>query len=134
MDEHSIFGSITIGTEMGPVEICLDEKTVKARTEQVQWETKEGLAELNAAPPGITINEHARMNFREVAKLKAAIWAKSEHEFIRPFKIGAKVYIRGKVVDKYIKNGRYYLVSEYETRDANGHLLMKSRETGLIIE
>jgi len=92
------------------------------------------VAELNAAPPGITINEHARMNFRGGAKLKAAIWAKFEHEFIRAFKIGAKVYIRGKGVDKYIKNGRPCLVSEFETMDANGNLLMKSRETGLIVE
>jgi len=134
MDNNSTFESITIGNEVGPLEIDLDEKTVKERTEQVQWETKEGLEELNAAPPGITISEHARMNFRGGAKLRAAIWAKSEHEFIKPFKIGSKIYIRGKVVDKYVKRGRNYVVSEYETIDENGDLLMRSRETGLIIE
>lgn len=134
MEKNSTFDSIMIGSEVGPIEIDLDELTVKERTEQIQWETKEGLEELGAAPPGITISEHARMNFRGGAKLKAAIWARSEHEFIKPFKVGGKISIRGKVVDKYVKRGRNYVVSEYETVDENGELLMRSRETGVIIE
>ena len=135
MNEKSAFDSIEIGLEVGPIEVDLSESSVKEYTEAIQWETSEGLEDINATPPGITIVEHAKMNFRgEGAKLKAAIWAKSEHEFIKPFKIGTKVFIRGKVVDKYTKRGRNYSVSEYETVDENGDLLMKSRETGLIIE
>ena len=135
MNEKSAYDSIEIGLEVGPIEVELSEDKVKEYAEAIQWETSEGLVGINAVPPGITIVEHARMNFSgEGAKLKAAIWAKSEHEFIKPIKIGSKVFIRGKVVEKYTKRDRNYAVSEYETVDENGDLLMKSRETGLIIE
>jgi hypothetical protein len=135
MNEKSAFDSIEIGLEVGPIEVDLSESNVKEYTEAIQWEAREGLEDINATPPGITIVEHAKMNFRgEGAKLKAAIWAKSEHEFIKPFIMGTKVFISGKVVDKYTKRGRNYTVSEYETVDENGELLMRSRETGLIIE
>lgn len=135
MNEKSAYDSIEIGLEVGPIEVDLSEDKVKEYAEAIQWDTSEGLVDINAAPPGITIVEHARMNFRgEGAKLKAAIWAKTEHEFIKAFNIGSKVFIRGKVVEKYTKRGRNYAVSEYETVDENGDLLMKSRETGLIIE
>jgi hypothetical protein len=135
MTEKSAYDSIKIGLEVGPLEVYLSEEQIKEYAEAIQWETSEGLVDINAAPPGITIVEHARMNFRgEGAKLRAAIWAKTEHEFIKPFPIGSTVFIRGKVVEKYTRRGRNYAVSEYETVDEHGDLLMKSRETGLIIE
>jgi hypothetical protein len=66
--------------------------------------------------------------------MKASIWAKSEHEFIKPIKIGSKVTIRGKIIEKFEKRGRNYVISEYETVDENGEVLLRSWETGLYVE
>jgi acyl dehydratase len=74
------------------------------------------------------------MKFEKFPSLKAAIWAKSEHEFIRPMKVGSKVFVRGKVTDKYIKRGREYVVTEFEAVDEHGEVLLISRETGINVE
>ena len=133
MSEISDFDSIPIGFEMGPFELLIDQDTVKTYMEDAQWDATEVVEELQYAPPGMTVVHHARMKFQARPDLKAAIWAKTEHAFIKPMKIGSKVFIRGIVVEKYNKRGRNYLVTEYETVDENGEVLMKSRETGLHI-
>jgi acyl dehydratase len=74
------------------------------------------------------------MKFDKWPTLKAGIWAKSEHEFLKPMKVGSKVFIRGKVADKYIKRGREYVVTEYQAVDENGEVLLRSRETGINVE
>jgi len=48
--------------------------------------------------------------------------------------VGSKVFIRGKVTDKYIKRGREYLVAELETVDENGQVLLRSHETSVNVE
>jgi hypothetical protein len=131
MREMSDFESIPVGFEMGPFELLLDQDAVKAYMKKVQWEDPEIVEKYQYEPPGMTIIYHAKMKFDARPDLKAAIWAKTEHEFIKPMKIGSKVSIRGKVIDKYVKRGRNFLVTEYETVNEDGELLMKSRETGL---
>lgn len=134
MSEKLDFESIPIGLELGTMEMTLDENTVDERIKLVQWEAREPVDKLHLAPPGITIRQHPAMRFAKFTNLRAAIWAKSEHEFLKPMKIGSKVFIRGKVVDKYVKRGRNYVVSEFETIDENGEVLMRSRETGIHLE
>ena len=134
MGEKSLFDSIYIGQDLGTVEIKLDEKTVQKRVDLVQWQARELVDKLGFAPPSETIEIHPMMKFNKWPTLKAGIWAKSEHEFIRPMKVGSKVFVRGKVTDKYIKRGREYVVTEYEAVDENGEVLLRSCETGINVE
>jgi acyl dehydratase len=133
MGSQENYEVIPIGMDLGPFEMTLDDETVRGRTELVQWEAK-GLAEQGLAAPGITISQHARMKFEALPEMKVSIWAKSEQEFLKPMKLGSKIYIRGKVVDKYIKRGRNYMVTDLETVDEAGEVLMRSRETGIYVE
>ncbi len=126
--------ALPIGMEMGPLEIVLDNNKVKERAELVQWETQEQLEKLGFTPPGITIRYHAEMKFAALPDLRASIWAKSEHEFLKPMKVGSKVYIRGKVIEKYVKRDRNYVVANYETVDEDGEVLIRSRETSVYVE
>jgi len=134
MTEKSGWKALPIGLEMGPLEIVLDNNTVKERAELVQWETQEQLKKLGFTPPGITIRYHAEMKFAALPDLHASIWAKSEHEFLKPMKVGSKVYIRGKIIEKYVKRARNYVVADYETVDEDGEVLMRSRETSVYVE
>ncbi len=134
MSEKSSWEALPIGLQMGPLEIVLDNKTVKERADLVQWENREPLDILGFAPPGITIANHALMKFTAWPDLRASIWAKSEHEFLRPMKVGNRIYIRGKIVDKYVKRNRNYVVADYETVDEDGEVLMRSRETAVYVE
>ena len=134
MTAKSGWEALPIGLEMGPLEIVLDDNTVKERAELVQWETQEQLEKLGFTPPGITIGYHAQMKFAALPDLRASIWAKSEHEFLKPMKVGSKVYIRGKIIEKYVKRARNYVVADYETVDEDGEVLMRSRETTVYVE
>lgn len=134
MSLESDFEAIPIGFDLGEWEVVLDEKTVKDQADLMQWQAREVIDKLHFAPPGTTIEKHPRMQFAKFTNLRSAIWAKSEHEFLKPLRIGTKVIIRGRVIDKYIKRGRFYRVSEFETFDEQGELLIKSRETGIHVE
>ncbi len=134
MTEKSDFESIVIGLDLGTLEMTLDEETVKNGIELAQWKAKELVDKLGVVPPGLTIGQHARIKFIRFPDMRASIWAKSEHEFLKPTKIGSKISIRGKIVDKFVRRGRNYVVSEFETVDESGEVLMRSRETGVYVE
>ena len=134
MSKKSGFEAIPIGMEMGPMEMTLDKETVNDRVELVQWEDRELVDKHHVTPPGMTIVQHARMKFMALPELRVSIWAKSEHEFLKPMKVGSKIFIRGKVVDKYVKRDRNYVVTEYETVDETGEVLLRSMETGVYVE
>jgi len=133
MGSQENYEAIPVGMDLGTLEMTLDEETVKKRIELVQWQAK-GLAEKGFTPPGVTISHHARMKFEALPEMRVSIWAKSEHEFLKPMKLGSKIFISGKVVDKYIKRGRNYLVTDLETVDEAGEVLLRSRETAIYVE
>lgn len=134
MSLESDFESIPIGFDLGEWELILDEETVNNHLNRMQWQNREVMDKLGFAPPGISINLHPQMQFAKFTNLKSAIWAKSEHEFLKPFKMGSKIKIRGKIVDKFIKRGKFYKVAEFETLDEKGEVIMRSRETGINVE
>jgi acyl dehydratase len=133
MGSEENYEAIPIGMDLGTFEMTLDEETVKKRIELVQWQAR-GLAEKGFAPPGLTISHHARMKFEALPEMRVSIWAKSEQEFLKPMKLGSKIFISGKVVDKYVKRGRNYLVTDLETVDEAGEVLLRSRETAVYVE
>ncbi|MEE8353628.1 MAG: hotdog domain-containing protein [Dehalococcoidales bacterium] len=132
-DSQANYDAVAIGQDLGTLEVVLDEATVADRVDLVGWQDGRPVAR-GLAPPGITISQHSRMKFDALSQMRVSIWAKSEHEFLKPMKIGDKVTIRGRVVDKYTKRGRNYMVTELETRDEAGEVLMRSRETGVWVE
>jgi hypothetical protein len=134
MSLESEFEAIPIGFDLGEWELVLDEKTVNTHADLIQWQAREVIDQLHYAPPGISINMHPRMQFAKFTNLKSAIWAKSEHEFLKPFKMGTKIRVRGRIVDKFIKRGRFYKVAEFVTLDENGEVIMRSLETGINVE
>ena len=125
---------IPIGLQLGPKEIVLDEATVKERLDLLSWTDRAIFERDGIVPPGITINQHAMMKFEAIPELRVSIWAKSEHEFLKPIKVGTQITIRGRVVDKYEKRGRRYTVTELETVDESGAVVLRSRETGVHVE
>ena len=133
MGSQENFEAIPIGMDLGTFEMTLDEETVGGRTELTQWEAR-GPVEKGFAPPGITISQHARMKFAALPEMQVSIWAKSEQEFLKPMKLGGKIFISGRVVDKYVKRGRNYMVTDLETVDEAGEVLMRSHETAVYVE
>jgi len=134
MSEKLDFESMPVGMSLGTTEMVLDDDLVQERADLVQWEARELIDGLRLAPPGISIYMHPKMRFAKLVNLRAAIWAKSEQEFFGPKKIGSKIFITGRVADKYVKRGRKYVVLEFETTNGNGEIILKSRETAVHID
>jgi len=134
MVDISGFEEIPVGMDCGVKEVVLDDEYVRSRTGLNQWQDMGLVDDLKIAIPGATIVEHARMKFEAIPALRVSIWAKSEQEFLKPMIMGSTVYIRGRVADKYVKRGKQYLVTEFETLDENGKVLLRSRETGVYVE
>ena len=134
MSDNLGFEAIPIGLELGPLELILDDIFVNERLTHIQWEDGTLVSQQCIVPPGATIFQHAVMKFKAIPEMKVSIWAKSEHEFLKPMMVGSTVVIRGRVIDKYVKRGRNYMVTECETVDESGQVLMKSRETAVYVE
>ena len=63
----------------------------------------------------------------------AGLHAKMQYEFVEPFRAGMRVRTRGKVIDKYEKRGRHYLVTEFVTRDEEtGAVLTRGQFTQML--
>ena len=132
-DNQLDYEALQIGHDLGTMAVVLDAKAVAERVNVVGWEN-EGPASRGFAPPGVTIRFHFAMKIMALPRMHAAIWAKSEHEFLGSMRVGEKVTIRGRVVDKYTKRGRDYMVTEFETTGESGDVLLRSRETAVWVE
>ena len=63
----------------------------------------------------------------------AGLHAKMQYEFVEPFRVGMRVRTRGKVMDKYEKRGRHYMVTEFVTRDEeSGTVLTRGQFTQML--
>jgi acyl dehydratase len=63
----------------------------------------------------------------------AGLHAKMQFEFVEPIRVGMRVRTRGKVIDKYERRGRHYMVTEFETKEeASGTVLTRGQFTQMI--
>jgi hypothetical protein len=133
MKEKYSFDEIEIGMEMGPLELDVSPETVEEHRNWTRWEVGGDDNPANALP-GIFLINHVRLLTATLGGAGSRIWAKSQHEFFNPIRVGSKLVKRGKIVDKYLKRGKQYLIYEIETRDQDDRLIMRSRETSFFGE
>ena len=63
----------------------------------------------------------------------AGLHAKMEFDFLEPTRPGMRVRSRGRVIDKYVRRGRQYMVTEYVTEDETGAPLVRGQFTQMLI-
>jgi acyl dehydratase len=65
----------------------------------------------------------------------AGLHAKMQFEFVEPVKVGMRVRTYGKVIDKFIKRGRFYMVTEFTTKnEADGQVLTRGQFTQMLFD
>lgn len=65
--------------------------------------------------------------------IPAGLHAKMHYEFIEPLRVGMRVRAYGKVIDKYERRGRHYMVTQFETRDEDsGKVLVRGQFAQMI--
>jgi acyl dehydratase len=83
------------------------------------------------AHPTILANQALRLRHSRYI-VPAGLHAKMEFEFVEPIRPGVRARSRGRVIDKYERRGRPYMVTEYVTEDEHGTVLVRGRFTQMI--
>lgn len=63
----------------------------------------------------------------------AGLHARMEFQFLEPIRPGMRVRSRGTVIDKYVRRGKQYMVTEFVTEDEAGHPLVRGQFTQMLI-
>jgi hypothetical protein len=83
-------------------------------------------------PPTFMANQALHLRHSKYI-VHAGLHAKMEFNFVEPIRLGMRVRTRGKVVDKYERRGKPYMVTEYVTEDETGRVLVRGQFTQMII-
>jgi hypothetical protein len=84
------------------------------------------------APPTLMANQALHLR-RSKYIVHAGLHARMEFNFLEPIRLGMRVRTRGKVIDKYERRGKPYMVTEYVTEDDTGRALVRGQFTQMII-
>ncbi len=134
------YDTVDVGTEFPPYVYSLNEETVKRYVEAIQdphplfhdedHAKREGYKGTLAPPTTAAI--YATRAHKQKKKLPpGGIHAKQMFRFIKPVYPGDTLTSYAKVVDKYIKRERKYVVIEVQTKNQQGETVVISRSTGI---
>jgi len=84
------------------------------------------------APPTLMANQALHLRHSRYI-VHAGLHARMEFNFLEPIRLGMRVRTRGKVIDKYERRGKPYMVTEYVTEDDTGRVLVRGQFTQMII-
>jgi hypothetical protein len=124
------FHDLPVGTDMGTIEYELSEERVARHleaTHQTHYPESGGekLAPVSIlASDGIWLAE-ARFDISE------SVHAGQRLEVVNLPIVGSRVRVSGKVVDKFEKGGRQFVVMEVVSEDDRGRVLARGRMTGV---
>jgi hypothetical protein len=130
------FDKLEIGEELPEMEVTYDEamqgRFLAALKEENPWYYSE-------SPWGGPITYHPLL---DDAPMEAAmhryqypfsfVHARQETEFIHPLPLGKPARVHTKIVDKYVKRDKGYIVIESMIRDEDGVEIMRSRNHAMI--
>jgi acyl dehydratase len=85
------------------------------------------------AHPTLLGNQALRLRHSKYI-VPAGLHAKMEFNFLQPLRAGMRVRSRGRVIDKYRRRGKPYMVTEFVTEDEHGAPLVRGQFTQMLIE
>ena len=83
------------------------------------------------AHPTLLGNQALRLRHSKYI-VHAGLHAKMEFRFLVPIRPGMRVRSRGRVIDKYERRGKPYMVTEFVTEDENGTPLVRGQFTQML--
>ena len=84
------------------------------------------------AHPTLTANQALRLRHSRYT-VHAGLHAKMQFEFVEPIRPGMRVRSRGRIIDKYERRGKQYMVTEFVTEDDAGTTLVRCQFTQMLI-
>ena len=134
-----IFETVIVGEELGPVEHPLSKETVQefanAVDDRCRWYTCESPFGPAIAPPTFVCGDYVRL-IESTYDSAGPGWlhAKQESQFRNPAAVGTIIRVEGRIVDKYIRRGRKYIVLDYICASKEGLEVSRHRSTLVALE
>lgn len=118
------FDDIVIGLELGPTEILVNEKIVRDYCDEFKDHNSIYLSRSPFGGPVVPPLFQATLHDLGLLGTKwdphTTVPNKTEHELINPARIGKSLSATGKIIDKYIRRGREYVVIQSVIMDEDG--------------
>jgi hypothetical protein len=132
--ERTRFEDIEIGTDLGSMEWVVSEEMIDRKCEigeeYHEWYSVDSPFDGRIAPPLINY-EPPRILFSQKYNIRGLL-ATYECENINPIKANKKMTVSAKIVDKYIKRDREYVVYEATCVDEDGLEIFRTRRTHVL--
>jgi N-terminal half of MaoC dehydratase len=127
------FDQIVVGEELGPWSIEITEAAIEDYC--ADWDDHNPLYLVGTADGGPPIAPPAFMagltGFRLLGckyDARSTIGAKTEHQNLRPIRVGETLRTEGRIVEKYVKRGLEYVIIESTSYDDAGRPVRNSRD------
>jgi hypothetical protein len=127
------FDQVVVGEELGPWLIEITEEVVRQYCED--WDDPNPLYLQGTSDGGPPVAPPAFMaglaSFRLLGRKynsRATVGAQSQHENLKPIRVGETMRTEGRIVEKYIKRGLEYVIVEYTAYNEAGEPIRNSRD------
>lgn len=135
MKKKFIYENIQIGEELGKKEVLITEDLIQTCAHAIQsnhpWYFEGSPFGSRIAPPTIFDNDTLRMLDENYERF-GSIHTKQAWEFKNPARLGKKVTLHVRVVDKYLKRERPWIIMELTAIDEDGIEICRGRHTSLM--
>lgn len=133
MSANMPFDQILVGEELGPWTIEITPEVVHQYCED--WDDPNPMYLQGTPDGGGPVAPPAFMaglaSFRLLGRkynAQSTVGARSEHENLKPIRVGETMRTEGRIVDKYIKRGLEYVIVEYTAFNEAGEPIRHSRD------
>ncbi len=120
---HEVWESIPVGDDLGSLDYVM--------TAEMIADYRRVVDNPLAAYPTIAARHPARLFYRKYKEVMRVPNSGHDSEYFNPPIAGKRITISGRVVDKYIRREKPYLIIEATAIDEDGRLIEVSRLVGL---
>ncbi|MEV5440542.1 hypothetical protein AB0K80_31730 [Streptomyces sp. NPDC052682] len=127
-----VYEEIVIPEEFGPVEVVVDDLKVRrfafTQDDHGDWYLRSGPDGPRIGHAGLLANDLLQLfTLHYAASQVVGLHTEEELWFDRPVRVGQRVRLAGRYVDKYERRGQGYVVMEADARDEDGRTLVRHR-------
>lgn len=135
MPKEFNYDRLEIGEVLGTRELTITREMIETCADAIEsrhpWYLKDSPYGHPVAPPTVFDNESLRMLDEQYARF-GSIHSRQSWEFLQPARLGDHVTLLVRIVDKYVRRERPYLVMELTAVSDGGDLICRSRHTSLM--
>ena len=135
MKKKFSYETIEVGEELSRKEVLITEELIAACARVIEsqhsWYFKNSPFGGRIAPPTIFDNDTLNALDEKYARF-GSIHAKQAWEFKNPARLGKRVTVTVRVVDKYVKRGRGWIIMDLAAVDEDGLEICRGKHTSLM--